>query len=251
MQISKKGGGYTDLAFVNLLVNLNFLYLQFCEPMALHTKKDFALICGIKLAALSTYAKRDKVICSGDYIDDAIEKNAAFMEKWRAIKQPDVPAPALNGKPRDERRVVAKPIDNTPPPKPPNIKPPSEFTFAGNQIDAEIKRVELDRKLEDLEIAKLKRQKMAGESMPTDLVKNTISVYSRSVSRSFNNAADNLLVEFQTMSDISREQVSSMRTKLNAIVNKAINDAYENAIDMVDNIVDEYSETRGKGDRLS
>jgi hypothetical protein len=92
---------------------------------------------------------------------------------------------------------------------------------------------------------------MAGESMPTDLVKNTISVYSRSVSRSFNNAADNLLVEFSTMADISREQVSAMRGKLNVIVNKAINEAYENAIDMVDNIVDEYSEKRGKGERLS
>jgi uncharacterized protein (DUF885 family) len=123
--------------------------------------------------------------------------------------------------------------------------------YAGNQLDAQIKEVELERKLEDLEIAKLKRQKMAGESMPTDLVKNTISVYSRSVSRSFNNAADNLLVEFSTMADISREQVSAMRGKLNVIVNKAINEAYENAIDMVDNIVDEYSEKRGKGERLS
>ena len=222
--------------------------------MALHTKKDFAAICGIRLSALSTYISRRKVVCSGDYLDDADPVNIAFMEKWRSIKQPDVPAPPLNGKPRDERKVIEKPDRSVPEKKIPRTKSDNqEFSFISptNQLDAQIKSVELERKLEDLEIAKLKRQKMAGESMPTDLVKNTISVYSRSVSRSFNNAADNLLVEFQTMADISREQVSIMRGKLNAIVNKAINDAYENAIDMVDNIVDEYSETRGKGDRLS
>lgn len=212
--------------------------------------------------------KRGKIILSGDYVDDSIRSNAEFIEKWQikrglkivSAKEPEpvavlkptsepipeaVPAPLPNRIPKIE------PPKPRPAPKSPNIQPPNEFMYAGNQLDAQIKSVELERKLEDLEIAKLKRQKMAGESMPTDLVKNTISVYSRSVSRSFNNAADNLLVEFQTMADISREQVSVMRGKLNAIVNKAINDAYENAIDMVDNIVDEYSETRGKGERLS
>jgi hypothetical protein len=221
--------------------------------MAYHIKARFAELCGIEKNKLAVYIKRGKVVCSGDVIDDTLAINREFIEKWQhKTNSPITELPKVEVKNELGNKApprIEKPI--APPPKTPNIKPPSEFTFAGNQIDAEIKRVELDRKLEDLEIAKLKRQKMAGESMPTDLVKNTISVYSRSVSRSFNNAADNLLVEFQTMSDISREQVSSMRTKLNAIVNKAINDAYENAIDMVDNIVDEYSETRGKGERLS
>jgi hypothetical protein len=236
--------------------------------MAFYLRSQFAELCGLSKAEVSMNIKRGKIILSGDYVDDSIRSNAEFIEKWQikrglkivSAKEPEpvavlkstsepipdaVPAPLPNRIPKIE------PPKPRPAPKSPNIQPPNEFMYAGNQIDAQIKTVELERKLEDLEIAKLKRQKMAGESMPTDLVKNTISVYSRSVSRSFNNAADNLLVEFQTMADISREQVSLMRGKLNAIVNKAINDAYENAIDMVDNIVDEYSETRGKGERLS
>jgi hypothetical protein len=236
--------------------------------MAFYLRSQFAELCGLSKAEVSMNIKRGKIILSGDYVDDSIRSNAEFIEKWQikrglkivSAKEPEpvavlkptsepipeaVPAPLPNKIPKIE------PPKPRPAPKSPNIQPPNEFMYAGNQIDAQIKSVELERKLEDLEIAKLKRQKMAGESMPTDLVKNTISVYSRSVSRSFNNAADNLLVEFQTMADISREQVSLMRGKLNAIVNKAINDAYENAIDMVDNIVDEYSETRGKGERLS
>jgi hypothetical protein len=236
--------------------------------MAFYLRSQFAELCGLSKAEVSMNIKRGKIILSGDYVDDSIRSNAEFIEKWQikrglkivSAKEPEpvavlkptsepipeaVPAPLPNRIPKIE------PPKPRPAPKSPNIQPPNEFMYAGNQLDAQIKSVELERKLEDLEIAKLKRQKMAGESMPTDLVKNTISVYSRSVSRSFNNAADNLLVEFQTMADISREQVSVMRGKLNAIVNKAINDAYENAIDMVDNIVDEYSETRGKGERLS
>jgi hypothetical protein len=236
--------------------------------MAYHIKARFADLCGIQRNKLAVYIKRGKVVCSGDVIDDSHPVNREFIEKWQhksgLVEEKsdavEVDANTVTGT-TDAVSAVANPfvgrIPKIEPPKPrpapksPNIQPPSEFMYAGNQLDAQIKSVELERKLEDLEIAKLKRQKMAGESMPTDLVKNTISVYSRSVSRSFNNAADNLLVEFQTMADISREQVSVMRGKLNAIVNKAINDAYENAIDMVDNIVDEYSETRGKGERLS
>lgn len=218
--------------------------------MAYHIKARFADLCGIEKNKLAVYIKRGKVICSGDVIDDTLDINRAFIEKWqhKTGAEKTVHDPVIS-KPVGKIPKIEKPV--APVPKTPNIQAPNEFMFAGNQLDTQIKTVELERKLEDLEIAKLKRQKMSGESMPTDLVKNTISVYSRSVSRSFNNAADNLLVEFQTMADISREQVSAMRGKLNAIVNKAINDAYENAIDMVDNIVDEYSETRGKGDRLS
>jgi hypothetical protein len=218
--------------------------------MAYHIKARFADLCGIEKNKLAVYIKRGKVICSGDVIDDTLDINRAFIEKWqhKTGAEKTVHDPVAS-KPVGKIPKIEKPV--SPIPKTPNIQAPNEFMYAGNQLDSQIKTVELERKLEDLEIAKLKRQKMAGESMPTDLVKNTISVYSRSVSRSFNNAADNLLVEFQTMADISREQVSAMRGKLNAIVNKAINDAYENAIDMVDNIVDEYSETRGKGDRLS
>jgi hypothetical protein len=70
------------------------------------------------------------------------------------------------------------------------------------------------------------------------------------VSRAFNNAADNLLVEFTVAAELSREQVSEMRRKLNLIVNDAVKNACDNAMDMVDNIVDEYKEVRGRGEKI-
>jgi hypothetical protein len=220
--------------------------------MAYHIKARFADLCGIEKNKLAVYIKRGKVICSGDLIDDSLAINQEFIEKWQ-----------VKTGLREQEITVKEPIEQLQiKPKAPNVQPPiypkqkipnvqePEFHFSGNQLDKQIKEVDLERKMEELEIAKLKRQKMAGESMPTDLVKNTISVYSRSVSRAFNNAADNLLVEFTVAAELSREQVSEMRRKLNLIVNDAVKNACDNAMDMVDNIVDEYKEVRGRGEKI-
>lgn len=233
--------------------------LTIVNPMALHLKSQFAVLCGLTYAEVSMNTKRGKIILSGDYIDDKIKQNAEFIEKWQVKRGLKVPKAAQILVP-DEVVLEVEPIKAPPipnvqkplaplPRKIPNVQEP-EFHFSGNQLDKQIKEVDLERKMEELEIAKLKRQKMAGESMPTDLVKNTISVYSRSVSRSFNNAADNLLVEFTVLAELTREQVSEMRTKLNTIVNTAVKNACDNAMDMVDNIVDEYKEVRGRGEKI-
>jgi hypothetical protein len=221
--------------------------------MAYHIKARFADLCGIEKNKLAVYIKRGKVICSGDLIDDSLAINQEFIEKWQVktgLREQEItvkePIEQLKIKPKAPN--VQKPLAPLPR-KIPNVQEP-EFHFSGNQLDKQIKEVDLERKMEELEIAKLKRQKMAGESMPTDLVKNTISVYSRSVSRSFNNAADNLLVEFTVLAELTREQVSEMRTKLNSIVNTAVKNACDNAMDMVDNIVDEYKEVRGRGEKI-
>ena len=52
--------------------------------MALHTKKDFAELCGMTTKLLSVYASKNrcKVVYSGDYVDDKIEPNISFLRKW-------------------------------------------------------------------------------------------------------------------------------------------------------------------------
>lgn len=222
--------------------------------MALHTKKDFALICGLKPAELSMGITRRKVLCSGDYVDDSIPVNVAFMEKWRSVRNPDVPAPALNGQARPSARTVAPP-DLTPvAPKAPNVRQPQlEFTYESpvNQLDLKIKETELARKEEDLEIAKLKRAKMAGEVIPVELVNNVFTVYSKSTMTAWYNATDNFLMDMQKRYGMSSADMSTQRTELIEIVNNAIEDAFKESVDSLKNIVEEYSDTRGQGDRLS
>lgn len=56
--------------------------------MALLTKKEFAEKCGLETKSLSVYARPDrrKVVYSGDYVDDSIEPNKSFLQKWEDRK---------------------------------------------------------------------------------------------------------------------------------------------------------------------
>jgi len=66
--------------------------------MALHTKKQFADLCGITPGNLSNYAspKRRKVVYSGDYVEDTIEPNISFLKKCLHKKaEKNVPLPPL------------------------------------------------------------------------------------------------------------------------------------------------------------
>lgn len=48
--------------------------------MAFLTKKEFATRCGISTKTLSTYRKRNKIIYSGEFIDDSNPVNKEFIE---------------------------------------------------------------------------------------------------------------------------------------------------------------------------
>jgi hypothetical protein len=63
--------------------------------MALHTKKQFAKLCGITTKELSVYAgpKRRKVVYSGDYVDDTIQPNIDFLRTWLDKKKYEMNKP--------------------------------------------------------------------------------------------------------------------------------------------------------------
>jgi hypothetical protein len=233
--------------------------------MALHSKSDFAKLCGMKLSALSVYLGRGKVIPSGDYINDKLQVNKAFQEKWAYKNLGIVPVqkivpqifPSVEVKQNHvEVKINSEPIPNVKKPelnkkqRKPNTEN-SEFLFVSpiNQMDMKIKEVELSRKEEDLEIAKLKRQKMAGEIIPVDLVKSVFSQLNKASQTAFKNAADDLLMEIQQVSGFGREKMAELRGKLVLLVNKAIEESCSIAIDSVDSIVDEYREIRQQGER--
>ena len=63
--------------------------------MALHTKKDFAELCGMTTKVLSVYASKNrcKVVYSGDYVDDKIEPNISFLRKWAGKNKAEMNTP--------------------------------------------------------------------------------------------------------------------------------------------------------------
>lgn len=72
--------------------------------MQLLTKKQFSELCGLKTNVLATYAKRHKVLYTGDKVNAQIEPNRSFLIKWQqknGIRPIKIEEPELISYPAD------------------------------------------------------------------------------------------------------------------------------------------------------
>lgn len=203
--------------------------------MALYTRKEFYEKCGIQKAHLNVYIQRGKVILSSEgLIDDTIEKNRIFYERQLIKLQ-------VNGIPvkktvTEEKPEAEKRTDNF----------NSKIVF---ELEQKLKQAELEKKEVDTRIALLKEEKLRGIVIPTDIVTMLFAQHFKSMSVEFNQGADNLITEFSKMAELNITQISELRGKLIAIVNDAIHRGIEESKKSVKNIVAEYSEKKGVGEK--
>lgn len=200
------------------------------------TKKEYAKLGGVTTSDLSNYLKRGKVILSGEFIDDTIEPNKTFLEKRRE-------------KNKTKEQVAPEIMQPLALQMPPQINKPT--TKAISQYDLEKRKLELENEKKEKEIEKLKIQieKLNGILIPTDLSKMVIVQLSKSLSNAFKQAADNLLIEFSSVKNLSSKETATLRGTLVGITNKAVETGLLESKKMIRNIVNEYSDTRGKGER--
>lgn len=216
--------------------------------MALHTIKQFATLCGIKDSSVRTYITRSKVIKSGDYIDDSIYPNNAFLEKCRAESGADIKVPPAPHAPKERELTYSKP--EYPEPDAPNIGDPE---FSGHKTLQELDRIkkslDIEKTTEEVKKLRITIEKLEGEVIPTDLVKMILIQQSKAAVTAFKNACDNVLDEFASKSKMSNEERSRIRGRITAETNLAIDEAVKLAKKETKHIADEYSLKRGKGER--
>lgn len=207
--------------------------------MALYTRKQFYELCGIGKSHLNVYISRSKVILDGELIDDNNPTNKLFLAKCLEKKQANVeskPQPKVNI-PQVENsgdQIIQKSIPDK------NI----------NELERALKEAELKKKEVDIQLALLKEEKLRGVVIPTDIVKVVFSQHFKSITSAFHQAADNLIVNIAKKKDLDREEVAQIRGELIEITNLAINDSVDNSIKNIKNIVAEYSEKKGVGERI-
>lgn len=214
--------------------------------MALHTKKEFADLCGIQTKDLSNYIRRGKVILSGDLIDMSITENSAFYEKRKTnaapvseIKLPQYP-PGLDAPDYSKKKKVkySEPTSD--------LSERSLFELTKLKLEKEIE--EKDQKIE---LLKKRNEKMDGESIPTDLVKVLVAQLSKSMTASFQIGADNFLIEISTLLGITPTQMAELRGKLVVIINKGIEKSVAEARQNIKNIAEEYATKKEVGEKAS
>lgn len=222
--------------------------------MALYKKKEFAVMCGLTGGNLSNYIARGHVLLSGDYIDDGIEKNQFFLKKWQEKSTGRVmEAEQLTERVKEEKVEVPK-IPNVQPVNDPRTRAPKIVPPKGDKdssyfdLDKERKMLDIQKQKLDIEKAQMALLKAHGQVIPTDLIKNLLAVHSKSITVSFKNACDALIIEISKKKGLDRNEVADIRKELITILNQAV--TYSIALSKKDlkNIVQEYSIKKGVGE---
>lgn len=201
--------------------------------MALYKRKEFYQKCGVSKAYLTTYISRGKVILNDNMIDDSIPENAYFM-RVRLDKM------AIEGS-----KVESKITSNSG-----NDEDANEDENENlHKLNLEKKKLDIERAKEDIEIARLKKEKLSGELIPTDLVKIVFATHSKSITIGFHQAVENLISQIAKQAGLDRDQIAKIRGILIEIINKAVKNALATSKKDLRNIVAEYSQKRGIGER--
>ena len=205
--------------------------------MALHTKKEFATLCNIPTNSLAVSIKRGNVIINDqELIDDQVDKNRYFLEKRK--KNDEVKPTGLIYPGHKIQKIVTKETS-----KHVNSKVNDAF-----QLDIAIKSAELKKKEVDTRLALIKEEKLKGVLIPTELVKIVFKQHSASITTSFKNAIENLLIEISKTKNLNRNELAELRGKMIVSLNTAINDSVTVSKKQISNIITQFSEKRDVGE---
>ena len=213
--------------------------------MGLIRPTDFAQLCNKSDAYISMNVKRGKIITESGMILDDHPVNVSFKEK------------CLNPKPKKEK---SKPKKENPSPEikihlqeEKNGNPQTELFDSNipsytesNQKLRYLDTLKREKEIEKLEIEIAKKN---GELVPTELVSILMAQFSKSMLNAFQNAGENLLMAVGHKKKLSLEESSELKYELVVIINQAMDEAVADSKKGLKNVISEYSEKKGVGQR--
>lgn len=205
--------------------------------MALLTVKEFASMCGVTAQYVKVYHGRGKVVIGENgYVDTENELNRLFFSKR---KGDETPTPTVN----PPAPAYIPPAINTQS----NQDQGGFMTYA--DIEKQKAKLQLEKIANEVSLSKLKVDKLNGELIPTEMVRIVFQQHTRSIATAFKNGAENFLAEISKRKALTPTEEADIRKRLLEILNQATDDSLRESLKQVKNIVLEYSETRGRGEK--
>lgn len=218
--------------------------------MALYTMKEFADLCGLSLANLSTYKSRNKIELTDGKVDDQKDINASFLKHQLSKK----------GKLSTENTVKTTEIpDNTATSdqiltNKRNKSTAASSTETGNgslhQLNIKKKALEIEKISEETELLKKKNEKMEGELIPTGIVTELLKLHFTSATNQFKNSIENILTEWTKRKDFTREELAELRGHLTGELNNSITKSVKESQRNLNKVLEEFSLRKGVGERM-
>lgn len=221
--------------------------------MALHSRKQLAVICGLDYDKSSDRGKigmaitRGKIILSGDFIDDTISENARFIAVYQAKNEN---AEAIKEQVESNEDSVSKsPAYKQPEKKQPvpNVSAPKKGgdLFA---LDKLLKEQELEKKAAETRLLNLKESKIRGESMPTVLTQNLFMIHNQSVLTIQKDIIEDLFIEVAKEARLTGDQLARLRGKMTNTLNEGMVKAIAVTGKNIKSFMEEFSIKREVGE---
>lgn len=196
--------------------------------MAKHKHEDFARLCGIHKASLSSYKSRGKVVKGDDGLfDDQVEPNASFLKKRlkKLIKNIDEGGETSN---IGEGSLSGVPL---------------------HEVERRLKVLDTQKRAEEVELLRKKNAKMDGETVPTELVKPVFESFAREIGLAMKNGLEKLTMHYAKKYDLGKKATAEMRGDMAKVLTQSMREAEESAVSQMKSIVEQHSVTRGVGER--
>lgn len=234
--------------------------------MAIVTRQEFAELCGKTVAIINTNISRKKIEPTEHdkgLIDTAKYINKKFIQEQVQGRKEKNKVEKVN---REKEKIINKTEDiidrleqlkGDLPPAPPTRKDIVSKRKKEEEDDNESSNLDLRKKKADTlkaekqaELERLKVEKMMGQLMPTDMVEailkgNIGHIYKTMESELMNIAS----IYCDVMANGDRSKLAEVVKRMRDNLERIVNDTRETALVEMDNVINEYSEARNRGER--
>lgn len=231
--------------------------------MAIITKKSFANQCEIETKYLSVDISRGKVIVNEDgMIDTTNPKNQIYIQKKLMGKEPNlISAPELI-KPKAEKVVVPRGNVAPTPPKA-SMQLPDGMTEGEvstalqmiegmdyQQLEMLYKYLQGEKLKTDIEKNKIEIEKKMGVVVPSEPLIPIVKQHNHFILQEQKNADEELLLAMAHKYDIAPSDTAYLRGEWIRLRNDAVTKATNLTVKAIGDVINDYSEKRGVGQRM-
>lgn len=208
--------------------------------MALHTVTQFAQLCGKPKGHISTYVKRGKIIKSGKFIDDTLRENQDFMRSC-GILEPVRAVEAVKSQPDPGDPKPSRPI-----PAAPSVPAPTPSDTGQYEMNLKAKDADIELKHQRLVLLQLEEERIRGNQIPTEFVRDLVAGFSKQIIRSYKDLADKFLIEVAHSLKIPDKRSAELKGIMVEMINKAHDKAIDRAISDLEAVVSDQKNKKKK-----
>ena len=231
--------------------------------MAILTKKTFANQCDIETKYLSVDISRGKVVVNADGMIDTTEpKNQIYIQKKLMGKEPPQLSSPEPTKPKIEK--ISVPRGNVAPQQPKASMQLPEGITEGEvntalqmiegmdyqQLEMLYKYLQGEKLKTDIEKNKIEIEKKMGVVVPSEPLIPIVKQHNHFILQEQKNADEELLLAMAHKYDIAPSDTAYLRGEWIRLRNDAVTKATNLTVKAIGDVINDYSEKRGVGQRM-